>query len=80
MSGKLCAEPVNDFGVCLGEVFSFANVVLEVVELFASVFVVANEFEIAFANDARWFATLVAVVWIVPEKRALGLLSLEGLD
>ena len=67
---QFSAELFDDLGVLFREIVLFADVVLEIVELFAFVFVIADEFEVAFANDAGRLAALVSVMRIMPEERA----------
>ena len=68
---QLFAHVVDELGIFSSEVGLFAEVVGEVVEFIAIVFVVADEFPIAFSDDGGGFAALVSIMGVVPEERAV---------
>lgn len=80
VGGQFGGEFFDAFRVAGGEVGDFADVFFDVVKFFAAVFVVADEFEVPFADHAGGFAALVAVVWVVPVEGAVGLAAFEGGD
>ena len=80
VGGQFGGEGFDEVGVFLSEVVFFAEVVGDVVEFLMSVLVVADEFVVAFTDDAGGFAALVSVVGVVPVEGALGVAAFERGD
>lgn len=80
MGSEFFGELFDKIRLFFGKILFFANVFLDIVELFAAVFVRADEFVVAFADNAGRFAALVPIVWIVPVEDTLGVTSFESGD
>ena len=66
------AKSLSDFWLFSSEVVLLADVLAELVELIVTVLVVVDEFPVALADDGGGFASLVAIVRVVPEQGAIG--------
>src|ERR1051325_10451074 len=67
---QLAVKSGHEFGLLAGEIIFLSDVVAQVEQLQLSVLVPFDQFPIAVANRAVRCTTLVAVMWVMPEKRA----------
>lgn len=59
-------------GVSAGEVVGLPDVLDEIVEFEAAVFVVFDELPVSHADHCNGFSALVSIVWVVPEEGTFG--------
>ena len=68
---ELPTHPSRPFGFLGKEVVSFSRVAGEIVQFVASVLVVVNQFPVTLHDDGTGFASLVAVMGIMPIEGAV---------
>ena len=65
---KVCRHLLDKFRMRAGNIIHFTDIIPQVVEVLASIFITLNQFPVAGPNSPPRKAALITVVGIMPKK------------